>query len=95
MVVYEEPESVSTLFTSNNTFMLYPNPASNDVTVKRSMNTNALVEVTDLTGKVLFSVASEKLETKLSLENLSVGSYLIRLVENNRVIGVKKLAVIR
>lgn len=101
LVVYEQPENVATTFSSTNAFSLYPNPASNDVTIKLLSTANAfrhggqVVEVTDLTGKVLFSVSTEKLQTKLSIENLSSGSYLVRLMENDRAIGVKKLVVIR
>lgn len=89
------PQSVINLSINNfleEKFNLYPNPATNVVSITN--NENMLVEkikVYDTSGKHLStqSVNSES-EIQLNVENLSSGTYILHL-ETNRGTAVKKL----
>ncbi len=64
----------------NSVFSVYPNPAKEYVSIK-SNNTNGIkqVSICDVNGKV---IATEKAET-ISLTNLAVGLYLLKIETDN------------
>jgi hypothetical protein len=74
--------------TTVNSISIYPNPASNFVTIKNANNTQSLkVEVYSLDGKLvqsdkLFSVNSEY---KLAFNNLLSGRYLLKIYTGDKV----------
>jgi len=83
------PLSVSTAVTSQ--FNLFPNPTSDLVTISTNMVGNALINITDLQGRLILSqlVANQHLFT-IDLSELSQGMYLIKLSNGNQHL-VKRL----
>ena len=77
-------------------FNVYPNPANNAVTITFATAANE-VRMIDVTGKV---VSTQTLnagtnQTTVLLDNLANGAYLCQLINNNAVVAVQKLTVIR
>lgn len=77
-------------------FNVYPNPANNVVTITFATAANQ-VRMIDVTGKV---VSTQTLnagtnQTTVLLDNLANGAYLCQLINNNAVVAVQKLTVIR
>jgi hypothetical protein len=74
--------------TSVNSISIYPNPASNFVTIKNANNSQSLkVEVYSLDGRLvqlekLFSINSEY---KLTFNNLLSGKYLLKIYTGDKV----------
>ena len=78
----------------------YPNPATdylilkigNDVkTNSRSSQKNILYQLFDINGKMINTKKVIKGETKIKTDNLKQGSYLLRIIENNKEIKVFKI----
>ena len=75
-----------------NSFEMYPNPASNFVTIKLSENVNAVATVLDLNGKIVKSTAINGISTVINTTDLISGVYFIQLKNGNDV-STKKLIV--
>ena len=84
----------------NLTVSAYPNPTTdylilkigNDVeTNGRSSEKNILYQLFDINGKMINTKKVIKGETKIKTDNLKQGSYLLRIIENNKEIKVFKI----
>lgn len=77
-------------------FNLFPNPANDNVTISLPRTfENALVEVNDLCGR---HVAQYKLSNDrliIPLDAFANGAYYVQLVSEEKIVGVKKLVVMR
>ncbi len=64
-----------------NNFVLYPNPASNNITVKTTFSNIALVSVFDLFGSTIYekNLSEGKKEASIDVRNLSPGPYFIQI----------------
>ncbi len=80
-------------------FTVYPNPASNAIYVK---NDNSIafnqLEIYDLTGKLIYTLNENEiinldLQVKINLNNLEKGMYLMKISNNNEVLGTTKFLV--
>ena len=65
-------------FNSGVSVSVYPNPATKEITVS-SAYSNALLSITDLSGKVFISKRLNATETKLNINKLSAGIYMVIL----------------
>jgi hypothetical protein len=69
---------------------LYPNPASTALTIKSNdISGKACYEVYDLTGKIIQNGIISGAQTVISVENLSAGIYLVRVIDNDKVAAKK------
>lgn len=68
---------------------LYPNPAANELTIENNSGVSALVEVMDLTGKVVLSTSVKDQKTKVDVSSLSSGVYNVRLKAKDAVDVIK------
>ncbi len=69
-----------------NTFTIFPNPATNTISVSFSTNANPVFEITDLKGTQLKNYQVNKIDDhlyELNLQNLSEGVYLIGITQNH------------
>ncbi len=88
---YVDTEAVSEIF-AEGSFSVYPNPATNHVTV---LNSHAValdkVVVTDLTGRVVMSnrLNGEKSSVQLNLSGVNSGLYLVSLYGEGKVFTAK------
>lgn len=81
--IVESPISQRTIFSNEEQIALFPNPASDVVSVRifTDFDENNKVEICDLTGKLIskFDVASQEIYT-LDISKLEKGLYLIRSI---------------
>jgi hypothetical protein len=72
--------SVSDLFSSKNTFRIYPNPVHDEIFIDGKINQIKSIQILDFSGKVLYS---EQLPFKnkkgIPVQNLTSGSYLLKI----------------
>lgn len=71
---------------------LYPNPASDKITVEFQNTRGASIHVTDLKGRNIKSIALKKDKTELNVSDLPPGNYILQ-IKTNEVIGIKKIVV--
>ncbi|HRG58511.1 MAG TPA: T9SS type A sorting domain-containing protein [Bacteroidia bacterium] len=77
-------------------FSLSPNPTMDETTLIFKENPdNAIVEITDLSGKNLQQINVRGAKTVISLANYQAGVYYIKLYENNCFRSAQKIVVIR
>ncbi len=93
----EEPKREDNFFKMR----VYPNPARERVTVALKTplrKANALVEIRDLTGKVIISFNKELTEVgvvSMELNDVVSGLYYIFVYQNGKMLGKSKLTVIK
>jgi hypothetical protein len=67
---------------------IFPNPFVNKLTLQLSGEVPQNIALYDLNGRLVFSqdnLTSDHKQLQLNLENLSVGSYQLQLIYENRV----------
>jgi hypothetical protein len=66
----------------------YPNPTSNYITVKISHNTLENLECTlfDLSGKTIINKAIKTVKTKIEMQHLAIGMYLLKIAKKQQVL---------
>ncbi|MFM8949769.1 MAG: T9SS type A sorting domain-containing protein, partial [Bacteroidota bacterium] len=82
--------------TASNSFSVYPNPASDYVMINAAGKTITLVELTDLTGRLVRSLQFPKGNTsdiRLNLEGLASGQYQLMLTHADRKTSAGKVTV--
>ena len=88
---YEVSGVLGTNDLSANTFILYPNPAKINVTIK-GLNGIAQVELFDITGKKVMNL-SQPVNNQFNVESLRSGIYIVRLTDDSKGVSVKKLII--
>jgi len=80
---------------SNTNMSITPNPANSEVVVSYSgsANNNVIFNVTDVTGKVVKSVAGNGSSANINVSDLSKGMYFVTTLSNNSPVSVSKLVV--
>ena len=66
-------------------FGLYPNPATNAVTLEFNNNSVKNISLLDLTGRVVLNTSVSDEKTTLNISNLAKGIYYVRIQTNNKV----------
>jgi hypothetical protein len=64
-------------------FQVLPNPADDFVTIQTSEENEKIISLFDVWGRELHSQHTHQLHTRLSLENLRAGCYIIRVSDAN------------
>ena len=77
---------------SENQVLIYPNPASDFLTVYFNSNSNTKVELIDLYGKTLKKMETTSNQVVLQTQELAAGTYLIRTVFNGQQI-LRKIVI--
>lgn len=81
-------------------FAMFPNPASDEVSIDVEMRAENAVQVTvmDITGKAMMSrsydLAKDENRINLDIKALPAGVYLVR-IENGSAVGTQKLSIVR
>ena len=77
------------------TIMVYPNPASKLLTVSYNSSTSAVVEVLNIYSKQIYStnIPRGKQTTTIDVTNWHNGLYIVRILQNGRVVGWRKVVV--
>ncbi|MCX6197778.1 MAG: T9SS type A sorting domain-containing protein [Bacteroidetes bacterium] len=96
--IYEPEATTGIIQTQNeNTFSLFPNPAKGDVTVKTNSNgyCDQEIAITNVSGQVVLKTVFQNESTTIKLSLLATGNYCATLSENGKVIGTKKLVLVK
>lgn len=89
-LTYDKPNGLQE--NANNSVNVYPNPANNVVTVANAAG--AQIDIYNLAGQQVASVASASANQVISVANLAEGLYVIRVANGNQV-STSKLSVVR
>lgn len=85
----DRPLATESFFTQN--FKVYPNPATTVVNLSGKNNTTInQVQITDLNGRVIKSIAVNEVTTQINIADLNSGVYFLKATSNNGV-GVTKI----
>lgn len=68
-------------YASNNNFDVYPNPTNGSVNIQTE--SNGIVEIFNLNGKIVYTTTIEKGETMLSVDGIARGVYTLRFASGN------------
>jgi hypothetical protein len=75
---------------------VYPNPATNEITVTFSENKgNLIINLVDNHGKIVGSKKASRGMTRFETSGLSNGIYYIQVLSDGRLIGVQNVALIK
>ena len=73
---------------------VYPNPAHDMIHVKTLLESDAILRVIDLTGKVVFEYKMTNNECKLETSKFSSGGiYTLQVIQNNAVTNVRAIVI--
>lgn len=78
-VTYQNPVIVGKPAPANVQFQAYPNPANDQLVIRREKAVPANIELYDPLGRLIRSVESRELETMLPVEDLPEGAYILRV----------------
>jgi sugar lactone lactonase YvrE len=78
------------LFDMKDTFKLYPNSTTGNVTIEKSPSVDAQLSVFDATGRFLFSKELKGESTTLDISNLPIGVYMFKISNESGTV-VKKV----
>ncbi|MDR1112173.1 MAG: T9SS type A sorting domain-containing protein [Bacteroidales bacterium] len=96
-VIYGTKVGIATTKTTDNNITAYPNPATDKVTIKYSLNKNAPARLVlkNLMGQTLYTVPLSAGSDKVSIDvsQYASGIYFYSLLIGERVISTKKLLV--
>jgi len=67
-----------------NGISLYPNPNNGEFTIELYNGLNKKIEVSDLTGRIVLSSASEKDKMDINITNLAKGMYYVRIESDSK-----------
>ncbi len=73
-------------------FTMYPNPASNKLSINCDNKNNKEIQILDCMGKVVFSISTKDTMTQIDLNGFASGMYFVKITLNNQYY-TKKLIV--
>jgi hypothetical protein len=78
-------DKLNTAFIQNSSFVIYPNPASENITIYNPTETPFQLSIRDLTGKILsyYNVESNESTYSINTSHFSSGLLLIEIVNQN------------
>ncbi len=78
-----------------NKFILYPNPANNQLIVEFKMNGEKELQIMDMKGSLIKSLTlnAEQSRLEMDVSNLMEGTYLIKVLTNGRLLDSKIFTV--
>ncbi len=74
----------------NNLLQLFPNPATNEITLTVAAAKNAFAHVYDLSGKEIIAVPVKTGNNNMNIEWLESGIYFIKIIDGSNQIGIQK-----
>jgi predicted SPOUT superfamily RNA methylase MTH1 len=79
----------------NITFTVFPNPANDVLTVLKTSESIAIIEIYNYIGNKIMSKVLKENSSIISISDLSTGVYLYKIIINNEVIKTDKVIVIK
>lgn len=79
-------------FNSKDELNIFPNPATNNITLN-NLTIGSTLLITDMTGKTVLKTLVSSSEMNLDVNNLNNGVYFVQLVNNSEITAANKLVV--
>lgn len=87
-----EPPTIVYQHTSNESLCVFPNPSSGIVNIRHpDVTENVSVYVYNIFGQLV--MRQQLVNNMVSLEHLANGTYIIRIVGNNKIVGTQKIVI--
>ena len=80
--ILSNPETHQYINRYEQRFVLFPNPAKDEIIITQAMP-NSNIEIYSLLGEYIISRKSEGTETKINIQDLTVGTYIIKISNKN------------
>ena len=88
-----DPVGIDVINDRDNPFAVFPNPASDFITILNTSNNNYSLSIIDLNGRILFTTENIKTsEFRLNIEFLNQGVYFIQFRTSNQTKTLKLVA---
>ena len=78
--------------TSESEFSIYPNPSNNFVNIQFKNETDGMIYIKNIAGQVVKTVKVNDLNTNISTQDLSAGTYLITWMSKGKT-STSKLVI--
>ncbi|MCF8448321.1 MAG: T9SS type A sorting domain-containing protein [Taibaiella sp.] len=88
------PTAAVTDLNGTNQVSVYPNPATNMVTIA-NLAAGSRITILDITGKTVYQNTSSGTAMNITTSHLSAGLYVVKITDNSEQTSVKKLVVNR
>jgi hypothetical protein len=81
----------------NGEILIYPNPTSGSITVEYKVRHTAILEITDISGKLVgtYTLPFDSYKIEVRNEKLENGMYLYRINSDGTVLKTGKVAVMK
>ncbi|MBL0032047.1 MAG: T9SS type A sorting domain-containing protein [Bacteroidetes bacterium] len=73
-------------------FNIYPNPASEKITIELPFNKKSKVQIINVVGEVILEEEITSSKT-ISIENIASGIYFARIINDNNFSSVRKFVI--
>ncbi len=80
--IFNSPLSVNER-SSKNTIKLFPNPATNQISITTPSQERASIEILDLCGKAVLTETIEGGRSSVNIKSLAKGPYIVRIIQNS------------
>ena len=82
---------------SEGSFLMYPNPASDELTVKTTLCSNCEqnINIVNAGGQVVLKKTLNETTTSVKISSLASGNYFVSIIENGKTIGTRQLILIK
>jgi len=85
------PLAVANTVKNNQEISVYPNPVTDILQINNLLSNAMLLQLTDITGKILLQQTLVKGHTEISLQSFSPGMYLYRFTDSKGYVQQGKL----
>jgi hypothetical protein len=90
-IIESNPNSIFEMNERSSYLKLFPNPANNEINITTDLD-GASIQLYSIVGQLVLESKLNS-ETKLSLINLSSGSYIYKIVKDNNLIKTEKILI--
>ena len=97
VTVYVQQTTGIEQYANNVKIKLYPNPSNGNISIEYYLHTDAVIEITDITGNLVGSYYMSATETTIQVQNnyLQSGVYLYKVISNDNIIKLGKIIVMQ
>lgn len=76
-------------YIKNNDVKLFPNPSTSDITITFKNNDTRILNIFDVTGKVVFTATTKQSSFSINVSTLNSGNYILQSIDNNTISSTK------
>ncbi len=84
-IVFKSTGSTTDLIDETPIARIFPNPATNYITITTLTNTNSNVEIYNNAGQLVSSQQTDNQNNKINISNLSIGVYTVKIIQDNNI----------